>query len=72
MIDRSALASTVKQKSPLTLEQIEKLFGGEITAENKAAVWRFLSMAPNQQQSIWQVYCVTRHLTDRFTVEAVR
>jgi hypothetical protein len=72
MIDRTALSAAVKQKSPLTLEQIEKLFGGEITAENKIAVWRFLSMAESQQLSIWQVYCVTRHLTDRFTVEAVR
>ena len=57
-LDRAALAVAVGKLSPLSLEQVERLFGA-VSAANKAAVWRFLNMRREQQESIWDVW---RHL----------
>ena len=67
MIEKTALEEAIKEKSPLNLSQIERLFGGEVNPANKAVVWRFLNMSHAQQVSIWQQY-----LRVEFQVEAVR
>jgi hypothetical protein len=70
-IDRTKLAETVSEKSPLSLDQVEKLFG-EIGADNKAVVWRFLNMARCQQDSIWQAYLRVKHIAPEFKIENIR
>lgn len=55
-LDRAALEAVVAERSPLTLAQVERMFGGAVTAANKAVVWRFLNMSHNQQSSIWQAF----------------
>lgn len=70
-INRSAFEEAVSSKSPLTVEQIELLFG-PVNQDNKAVVWRFLSMSRQQQFSIWQVYCKTKDFAPDFRIEAVR
>jgi dephospho-CoA kinase len=69
MIDREALARTVSEKSDLSLEQIERLFGGSITAENKAVTWRFLSMQKFQQDAIWQAFIRIRNADPESTAD---
>jgi hypothetical protein len=70
-IDRTKLAQTVAEKSPLSLDQVEKLFG-TVTGENKAVVWRFLSMHKSQQDSIWQCYLRVKHIAPEFKIENIR
>lgn len=52
-IDRAALEAAVEERSPLSLSQVERMFGGAVTAANKAQVWRLINMSRNQQSSLW-------------------
>lgn len=69
-LDRAALAVAVGKLSPLTLEQVERLFGA-VSAANKVAVWRFLNMKREQQESIWTVWQHLRLGCPEARVEAV-
>lgn len=70
-LDREALIKAVEERSPLTLSQIERMFG--VASEtNKAAIWRYINMVPNQQLSIWQVHLRIRQDCPDVKVEAVR
>jgi len=71
-VDREKLALAIAERSPLSLSQVERLFGGEVTDDNKAAVAKFLQMSHNQQKSCWGVYCRVHHDAPDFTIDAVR
>lgn len=71
-LDRASLEAAVAERSPLTLAQVERLFGGAVTAANKAVVWRFLNMSHNQQMSCWQVFLRVQSAAPDARVEAVR
>ncbi len=70
-LDRAKLEQAVKEKSPLSLEQIERMFGG-VSAENKAVVWRFLTMPDFQQSAIWNSFCYLKHVAPDAKIEAIR
>lgn len=70
-LDRAALEAAVAKLSPLSLQQVEKMFGGEVTAANKAAVWRFLNMSHNQQRSLWDVHVRIRMIAPDVKIEKV-
>lgn len=70
-IDRARFARAVADHSPLTIAQIERLFGGEVTAANKALVWRFLQIEQHQQQTVWAAVAVLRCIAPEVQVEAV-
>lgn len=70
-IDRDRLEAIVKERSELTLDQLESMFG-PITASNKKHLWNFLQMPLHQQQSVWNCRCYLRDLAPDHRVEAVR
>ena len=71
-MNKAALEAVITAKSPLNLSQVERLFGGDVTEENKSVVWRFLNMTHAQQTSIWQGYLRVKDEAPGFQVEAVR
>ncbi len=53
-INRAAFESIVSEKSPLSPNQIDKMFGAEgVTAENKAIAWKFLNLGAKAQMQVW-------------------
>ncbi len=70
-IDRTKLEESVKALSPLTLAQIERMFG-PADETNKAAIWRLINMVSHQQLSIWQAHLRLRQDCPGVKVENVR
>lgn len=72
MISKTALEAAITANSPLTLAQVERLFGGEVNPANKATVWRFLNLTHPQQMEVWQAYLRLSGGAYNFQVMAVR
>ncbi len=69
-INRPAFEKAVRERSPLSPEKVEALFGG-VTPENRDVVWRFLNLTPKQQMLVWEARRELMALAD-VRVEAVR
>lgn len=70
-MNREAFEKAVAELSPLSVAQVEQMFG-EVNESNKAAVWRTLNMPHHQQLSIWQCFLHLRKTCPDMKVEAVR
>lgn len=71
-VDRDALAKAVSEKSPISLANLESLFG-EIGEGNKAALWRFINMSAQQQMAYWHVHqYLQKTIAPDARIEAVR
>ncbi len=70
-IDREALAKAVAEHSPLTMAQIEAMFGADI-AQNKRALWEFLQKPAVHQKSAWQTFLRVQHYFPEAAVLATR
>jgi hypothetical protein len=55
MFNRDLFAEAVAKLSPLSVEQFESLFGGEVTAGNKALAWKFMNLPEKHQFTVGYV-----------------
>lgn len=52
-MNRQAFESAIKEHSPLTVPQFERLFGGEVTDDNKALAWAFMQLTAKHQMACY-------------------
>ena len=71
-VDRAALAAEIAKRSPLSPQQVERLFRG-VTPENKADCWRFLTASREGQTLVqnWAIHLRNTVAPDVW-IEAVR
>ncbi len=70
-INRPAFEKAVRERSPLSPERVESLFGG-VTPENREMVWRFLNLTRKDQMLVWDACRRLNDGTLDVVVEAVR
>ncbi len=53
--DRAAFEQIVASRSPLRPDQIDKLLGGKVTADNKRLAWQLVNVPYKLQLTLWSV-----------------